>query len=560
MADDLHSSRGQQPGRDPELGVVEWSVPGLWSASGDGRTPDLWAVPDEVAQPASGPIDMAGAGVTETGLTENGLPENGLAEALETGTGATRLGESSVDASDEPDASAEPGSGPEPDSGPEPEAPLASVTEIRSAVAVATAAVAGLRSVLWQAPGGALAEILGELGELALLTDAAEVALVCETLTRGEHSSGPAPLAINDWVSVHSRRYPTPVTAAKTVELAQHIIKRELPERLTESVLTAAAPVPAAAAAAAEMLRLEPDLQPGFVPAGWDAYTDLAETGDVSQVRKLRPALIAKYGQPDDKDKDERAARAHRCLTRGATDGGSLIDYRLRLDPEAAAVLERALGPLSTPIPRPDGQPDDRSYGARRADALIELITRAVKAADTSVVGRTSTHTTVIVTLDDLASGAGTGQSTGACDAGRFLSIATVRAMSCGGHVTPVVVDHYGNPILVGRTKRLVTPAQCHALAARDNGCTFPGCTRPADWSDAHHLIHWVDGGATDLDNAALLCRLHHTIVHSRRLAGRVGAGPPGTPDQHRLRVIWDLTPGSYDRAVAARTTGPPAA
>ncbi|MEI2774767.1 MAG: hypothetical protein V9G19_02125 [Tetrasphaera sp.] len=38
----------------------------------------------------------------------------------------------------------------------------------------------------------------------------------------------------------------------------------------------------------------------------------------------------------------------------------------------------------------------------------------------------------------------------------------------------------HGNPILIGRTKRLFTPTQLHALIVRDSGCTFPGCTRPA--------------------------------------------------------------------------------
>ncbi|WP_242419678.1 HNH endonuclease signature motif containing protein, partial [Frankia sp. CpI1-P] len=30
------------------------------------------------------------------------------------------------------------------------------------------------------------------------------------------------------------------------------------------------------------------------------------------------------------------------------------------------------------------------------------------------------------------------------------------------------------------------------ALAARDRGCTFPGCDRPPSWCEAHHVIHWT--------------------------------------------------------------------
>jgi hypothetical protein len=30
----------------------------------------------------------------------------------------------------------------------------------------------------------------------------------------------------------------------------------------------------------------------------------------------------------------------------------------------------------------------------------------------------------------------------------------------------------------------------------------------------AHHLVHWADGGPTDLDNLVLLCHAHHTLLH----------------------------------------------
>jgi hypothetical protein len=56
--------------------------------------------------------------------------------------------------------------------------------------------------------------------------------------------------------------------------------------------------------------------------------------------------------------------------------------------------------------------------------------------------------------------------------------------------------------------------------------------------------VHWLDGGATDLGNAALLCQRHHTHVHRRRLIAEVR----GRPDDRGRHVLWDLSPGSYDR------------
>jgi hypothetical protein len=66
----------------------------------------------------------------------------------------------------------------------------------------------------------------------------------------------------------------------------------------------------------------------------------------------------------------------------------------------------------------------------------------------------------------------------------------------------------------VGREQRTVTAGQWAALVVRDRGCAFPGCTRPAEWCIAHHIVHWADGGPTDLDNLVLLCGYHHRVVH----------------------------------------------
>jgi hypothetical protein len=88
-------------------------------------------------------------------------------------------------------------------------------------------------------------------------------------------------------------------------------------------------------------------------------------------------------------------------------------------------------------------------------------------------------------------------------------------------------------PLEVGRSTRVIQPAQRTALAVRDGGCVFPGCSRPLAWCEAHHLVHWLHGGPTDLGNLALLCRAHHRAVHEggwrlgRDSDGRLTATPP---------------------------------
>lgn len=108
-----------------------------------------------------------------------------------------------------------------------------------------------------------------------------------------------------------------------------------------------------------------------------------------------------------------------------------------------------------------------------------------------------------------------------------------------------VVENADGSPIVVGRTQRTVTPWLLRALHRRDHCCRFPGCERTRNLH-AHHIVHWLDGGATDLRNLVLLCAHHHHYVHEAQWAIRgdpaggleirrpngtvfaVGPGPPG--------------------------------
>ena len=99
-----------------------------------------------------------------------------------------------------------------------------------------------------------------------------------------------------------------------------------------------------------------------------------------------------------------------------------------------------------------------------------------------------------------------------------------------------VLLDAEGCVLDVGRTHRLVTPAIWTALVARDRHCAFPGCTRPPVMCHAHHIHHWLHGGATALDNLVLLCGHHHRTIHHTPWEERLGSDrrpeflPPAKP------------------------------
>jgi hypothetical protein len=107
---------------------------------------------------------------------------------------------------------------------------------------------------------------------------------------------------------------------------------------------------------------------------------------------------------------------------------------------------------------------------------------------------------------------------------GELLAPETVRRMACDAAIIPAVLGGRSELLDLGRTVRLVTPKLFLALCLRDKGCTFPGCSRPPTWCDAHHCLHWCDGGPTDLSNMVLLCAKHHTIVHQKGYTATIDA------------------------------------
>lgn len=91
---------------------------------------------------------------------------------------------------------------------------------------------------------------------------------------------------------------------------------------------------------------------------------------------------------------------------------------------------------------------------------------------------------------------------------------ATAALLACDAWIGVTIFNTGGEPLHHGRKRRLFSQAQRHALMLRDGGCVFPGCDRSLAWCDAHHLTPWNNGGETNIDGGALLCRHHHTCVH----------------------------------------------
>ena len=169
-----------------------------------------------------------------------------------------------------------------------------------------------------------------------------------------------------------------------------------------------------------------------------------------------------------------------------------------------------------------------------RADALVALADGYLAGARGSRSG--GDRYQVLVHVDTATLSGGADGERCEIDHGPPLAASTARRLACDASLVHIL-ERDGVPLDVGRKTRSIPPALRRALAARDGGCRFPGCTSHR-FVDAHHIEHWADGGRTKLDNLVLLCRHHHRLLHEGGYT--LAAAPEGRltfrrPDGRRI-------------------------
>ncbi|MFD0920444.1 HNH endonuclease signature motif containing protein [Saccharopolyspora rosea] len=237
-----------------------------------------------------------------------------------------------------------------------------------------------------------------------------------------------------------------------------------------------------------------------------------------------------------DEDYQVEARELHHSV---GADGMTVI--RARLDRESGAKFRAVFEPLAAPRPQEDGAPDPRTAAKRNADAFAGVLDRLLDAEWLPRPGGQSPQLTVTVGFDDLRKDVGdAARMPGTLDAtGQPITPENVRRIACDADVLPVVLGSDGVPLAVGRAERTAPVHLRVALLHRDGVCAFPGCDRPPGTPQAHHIISWIDGGSTDLDNMVMLCGHHHRTVHRQDWAITVVDGlpvfiPPSTVDPIR--------------------------
>ena len=264
---------------------------------------------------------------------------------------------------------------------------------------------------------------------------------------------------------------------------------------------------------------------------------------------------------PDGSVPDEQLVADRRFFElRPQRDGSWRGDFRLT--GPVGAKLAAVLGPLAKPrlattaTGRGVEEPDLRCYPQRLHDALEEVCDRVMRAGAVAEWGGVPATVIVPISEESLATRTGAGTTTD----GTRLSTAAVLAMAEQAEIIPAVLDDAGAVLTLGRRRRIASRDQTLALVARDRGCSFPGCDRPPEWCERHHLRGWIDGGLTDLDNLTLVCRYHHHHFATRGWTCRLNPDrlpewvPPRHIDRHQKPILNHriLTAGPRDGPLAS--------
>jgi hypothetical protein len=227
---------------------------------------------------------------------------------------------------------------------------------------------------------------------------------------------------------------------------------------------------------------------------------------DLGQLRVVTMKL-QHLMDPDSVLEDANESHERRFLSLSQTLDG-VFYLNGRLDSEGGAILQTALNALGGP---PTAE-DKRTPKQRRADLLVELARQQLDGGKLPEVGGQRPHLAVTVSMATLANQPGSPAAELAW--AQPIPAETARRLACDAAITPVFVGSESNQPQAGPTSRSISGSQRKALVVKDKGCRFPGCDRPADWTDAHHLHHWADGGKHVMENLVLLCRRHHRKVH----------------------------------------------
>ncbi|MEV0697152.1 DUF222 domain-containing protein [Saccharopolyspora sp. NPDC050389] len=369
---------------------------------------------------------------------------------------------------------------------------------------------------------------------------------IAEADHRGIHAETGA-RSLQVWLqgllNIDARDAKTRVTVARTVEdrhtLHGELMPADLPH--TAAALSEGAIGLEHARVIVNGIRRLPEYarchQAGEVEATLAGYARTMSPRELEKLAERIRYLLDQDGAYDDEETQHEARELHYATTR---DGMTII--KARLDRETGAKFAALIEPLAAPRPEIDGEKDPRTVGQRNADGFSALLDLALDHDGMPRTGGQRPQMTIAIDFDDLKRNLGFVDEygmPGTLNTERAITAQNARRIACDAEILPIVLGGDSLPLDVGRAKRTAPTHIRAALLRRDGVCAFPGCDRPPGTPEAHHIQHWVDGGATNLNNMVMLCGHHHRTLHNQRWDitmhnGRPEFIPPPTVDPRR--------------------------
>ncbi|MFM8310360.1 MAG: DUF222 domain-containing protein, partial [Ilumatobacteraceae bacterium] len=379
----------------------------------------------------------------------------------------------------------------------------------RVQVALARLLVRADRIAVWQGSGsknaaGWLADTTGSgygaACDLLRLGDSLEAsAMLADKVDGGEMSAATA-VALHRTIAAPPERA-TPADVARLVEMcagASPAEARKAAEIWKDGHRIATPDELEAQRFARRSVRFAPEVD-GIVRTTADLPT--------LEAHMLRKALTSVGGRPSDDDRRTTEQRLADALV-------TLADRALHRAPQAALAPATAIDGV---VPALDAGPGAASSAAQESGSAPQAASAGpARPSRAAVPGSGRQRVDLLVTID-LQSLVGHDDPAldrpGIDEFGGRIPAHVVRRLAENASIERIV--HAGSRVLDhGRAVRLATDDQYRALVARDGGCRWPGCDKPASWCEVDHLVPWQLGGRTDLDNLVLLCAAHHTEKH----------------------------------------------
>ncbi|BBU23717.1 protein of uncharacterised function DUF222/HNH endonuclease [Mycobacterium xenopi] len=244
--------------------------------------------------------------------------------------------------------------------------------------------------------------------------------------------------------------------------------------------------------------------QVGVIAAGAAAGSDehYAQLAAVATVNQLRTAVrLEPRPQPESRPEPQRS------ISKTTSDEGSC--WRIRLPHDEAATFDAALASHLDALIA-EWKHDHGERGSENCPPLPSTIDAFMRLVETGWDAEATRrphgqHTTVVLHLDIERRAA-------ALHLGPLLSDAERQYLTCDA-LCEVWFERAGEPIGAGRATRLINRRLRRALEHRHPTCAVPGCEATRGLH-AHHIIHWEDGGPTELSNLVLVCPYHHRLHH----------------------------------------------